>query len=151
MINKRYLSNMSDVMKIKLIEQSGLKIEALSDGYAKIVMPIKENTNHVDIMYAGSLCMLGEIMGGIKWAVMFDVERFFPIVKEFSIKFISPAKTDIFIEQRFSKEEAARIQDEADEFGKCDYPMELELKDTADETVAVFTGVWQIRKLTNVI
>jgi acyl-coenzyme A thioesterase PaaI-like protein len=149
MINETYLQNMSHVLQINAIKQSGLKIEALSDGYAKVVMPIAGNMNHVNIMYAGSLCMLGEIMGGIKWAVMFDVNRFFPIVKEFSIKYKRPATTDIFIEHKFSEEEAVRIQKEAETIGKCDYPMELELKDTDGQTVAVVNGVWQIRTLTN--
>ena len=149
MIDEKYLSNLSNVLKIKSVEQSGLKIVALRDGYAKIVMPIEGNTNHVDIMYAGSLCMLGEIIGGVKWAVMFDVEKYYPIIKEFSIKYKRPATTDISIEQVFSKEEADHIQDEAEKTGKCDYPITLELKDAGDETVAIVTGIWQIRKLSN--
>jgi len=149
MIDKKYLSNLSNVLKINAIEQSGLKIVALKDGYAKIVMPIEGNMNHVNIMYAGSLCMLGEIIGGVKWAVMFDVENYFPIIKEFSIKYKRPATTDISIEQEFSKEEADHIQEEAGKKGKCDYPMELELKDDDGETVAIVTGIWQIRKITN--
>lgn len=151
MINETYLQNMSNALKIKAIEQSGLKIEALTDRYVKVVMPIEGNMNHVNIMYAGSLCMLGEIMGGIKWAVMFDVDRFFPIVKEFSIKFISPVKTDVFIEQKYSKEEADRIQEEAERNGKCDYPLDIEIKDSIGQTVAVMNGVWQIRKITNTL
>ena len=118
MLNEEYLSNLSNVLRIGAIKQSGLKI----------VMPIEANRNHVDIIYAGSLCMLGEIMGGVRWAVMFDVAGFFPIAKELFIKFVRPATTDIFIEQRFSGEEAKRIQEEAQEFGKCDYRMKLELK-----------------------
>ena len=149
MLKEKYLSNLSEILAIETIKRSGLKIVALEDGYAKIAMPMEGNRNHVNIMYAGSLGMLGEFMGGIKWAVMFEVAEFFPIVKKFSIKFIRPATTDIFIEKRFSREEADRIQKEARESGKCDYPMELELKDAAEQTVAVFTGVWQIRKRTN--
>ena len=149
MIDEKYLSNLSNVLKIKALEHSGIKIVALRDRYAKIVMPIEGNMNHVNIMYAGSLCMLGEIIGGVKWAVMFDVEKYFPIIKVFSIKYKRPATTNISIEQEFSKEEADQIQNEAEKTGKCDYPIEVELKDTDDNPVAVVSGVWQIRKLTN--
>jgi hypothetical protein len=149
MINETYLSNLDDVLKIRAIKTSGIRILALEDGYAKIVVPYKDNANHVDIMYAGSLAMLGELFGGIYWGVMFNVKEFFPIVKAFSIKFVRPATTDIFIEKKFEKAEALKIQEEAQNNGKCDYQMELELKTEDSTVVAVFNGIWQIRKLTH--
>jgi len=42
MIDEKYLSNLSNVLKIPAIEQSGLKIVALEDGYAKLPCLLKE-------------------------------------------------------------------------------------------------------------
>ena len=151
MINEVYYSHMKDIEKIKLIKASGLEILDLEDGYAKVVMPYSVNVNHVGIMYAGSLAMLGELFGGIYWVAMIDVKKFFPIVKTFSIKFLRPATADVFIERKFDKEEARKIQEEAQMKGKCDFVMELELKTGDGTVVAIFNGIWQIRKMTEML
>lgn len=148
MIDEKYASNLTMVSKLDVIKRTGFQILELRDGYVKLLMPIDVNKNHVGIMYAGSLFTLGEIVGGIMWGLMFDVEKFYPVVKEVNIQFKRPAMTDVSLEKEFSKEEANRIQEKAEKDGKADYELELELKDTTGEIVAVVKGVWQIRKMT---
>jgi len=149
MIDEKYAPNMDMVSKLDVIKRTGLQILSIKHGYTKLMMPIESNKNHVGIMYAGSLFSLGEIVGGIMWSVMFDVEKCYPVVKEVNIQFKRPAMTDIFLEKEFDKADATRIQDIADKEGKADYELELELKDTSGEIVAIVNGVWQIRKMTN--
>ncbi len=127
------------------IERTGLTILSLGDRYAKFMMPLEGNANHVGSIYAGSLFTLGEFTGGIIPGVTFDISRFYPIVKEVNIKYLSLAKTDVTIEHTMSKEEADKIQTEAEENDKADFTMELEIKDANNETVALVNGVWQIR------
>jgi len=125
MIDEKYadICNMA-ISLVPGIERTGLKVLELRDRYAKALMPLNEgNTNHVGIMYAGSLFTLGEFCGGIIHLVSMDFTKFVPIVKEVSIRFRRPARTDITVE------------------------LSLELKDQNGETVAEVGGVWQIRKM----
>ena len=147
MIEKKY-QTMAEYVEsgVEGIKRTGLKVLEMRDRYVKTLMPLEGNVNHVGIMYAGSLFTLGEIMGGIMWGIMFDSEKFYPLVKEITIRFTRPAATDVSLEVEFDKETSDRIQAEAEKEGKADYTLDLELKDAAGETVSVVHGVWQIRK-----
>jgi acyl-coenzyme A thioesterase PaaI-like protein len=133
------------VSAIEAIKRTGIRVVALRDRYAKMLMPLEGNVNHVGMMYAGSLFTLGEIAGGAIHMVSFDVARLFPIVKEVKIRFRRPAMTDVTMEVELSAEEAARIQAEALEKGKADYGLNLELKDANGEVVSIVGGTWQVR------
>jgi len=149
MINEKYAAvcDMA-IASVPGIERTGLKVLELRDRYAKALMPLNEdNTNHVGIMYAGSLFTLGEFSGGIIHLVSMDFTKFVPIVKEVHIRFRRPAMTDITMEVTMTEQEAERLQAEAEENGKADYELHLELKDQSGETVAEVNGTWQIRKM----
>lgn len=129
------------------IKRTGIKVLAMRDRYVKTLMPLEGNVNHVGIMYAGSLFTIGECMGGAIYGVAFDVKRFYPLVKEVTIKFRRPVVTDVTLELEMSEEDANRIQQEAEEKGKADFTLDLELKDTNGERVCTVSGIWQIRKV----
>ena len=124
-----------------------MRAVALRDRYAKLLMPLEGNVNHVGMMYAGSLFTLGEIAGGAIHMVSVDTTRLFPIVKEVNIRFRRPAVTDVTMEVELSAEEASRIQAEALEKGKADYVLNLELKDANGEVVSTVAGTWQARRI----
>ena len=119
----------------------------LRDRFAKALMPLEGNTNHVGIMYAGSLFTLGEFAGGAIHLVSMDYTKFFPIVKEVRIRFRRPATTDITMEVTMTEQQARGLEAEAERNGKADYELSLQLKDAGGETVAEVGGVWQIRKI----
>jgi acyl-coenzyme A thioesterase PaaI-like protein len=129
------------------IKRTGIRALALRDRYAKLIMPLEGNVNHVGIMYAGSLFTLGEVAGGAIHMVSVDTTRLFPIVKEVNIRFRRPAVTDVTMEVELSAEEASRIQAEALEKGKADYGLNLELKDANGEVVSTVVGTWQARRI----
>ena len=129
------------------IKRTGIRVVALRDRYAKLLMPIEGNVNHVGMMYAGSLFTLGEIAGGAIHVVSFDVTRLIPIVKEVKIRFRRPAMTDVTMEVELSEEEASRIQTEALEKGKANYELNLELEDASGEVVSIVGGTWQLRTM----
>jgi acyl-coenzyme A thioesterase PaaI-like protein len=135
------------VNAVGAIKRTGIGVVALRDRYAKLLMPIEGNVNHVGMMYAGSLFTLGEIAGGAVHMVSFDVTRIFPIVKEVKIRFRRPAMTDVTMEVELSAEEASRIQTEALEKGKADYELKLELEDASGEVVSIVGGTWQVRTI----
>lgn len=129
------------------IKRTGIEILALRDRFTKLRMPLESNSNHVGIMYAGSLFTLGEITGGIIPAVSMDLTQLVPIVKEVNIRFVAPAMSDVFLTSEISEKDAETIYQTAMENGKADFPLELELKDINNSTVALVTGTWQVRKI----
>ncbi len=132
---------------IPAIKRTGLRITDMRDRYVKMVMPIEGNSNHIGIMYAGSLFSIGEISGGVIHGASFDTDKYVPIVKEVNIRFRRPAVTDVTLEVTITKEEAARIQKEAAEKGKADFALDLEIKDANGEAVSIVHGIWQIRTM----
>lgn len=148
MIEKRFkeIAELA-VNSIEGIRRTGIKVVELRERYAKMVMPLEGNINHVGMMYAGSLFTLGEFCGGIIYGVAFDVEKYYPIVKDISIRFRRPAMTDVTIEVSMNEEEAGKIQQICDEKDKSDFVLDLEIKDANGEVVALVNGTWQIRKM----
>jgi len=125
----------------------GVKVLELGRGYCKMLMPYDLNINHVGTMYAGALFTLAELPGGVVYMTSFDTRKFYPIVKDMSIRFRRPAKTDITVEVRLGEDEIARIEAETEANGKCDFSWDVELKDASGEVVALTHNVYQLRKI----
>lgn len=131
--------------QIAFVKRSGLKAEALEPGFVRLRMPLAGNENHIGSMYAGALFTLAEIPGGALFLTSFDVKRFYPIVKEMSLRFRRPAKGDITVEAHLSATEIQRLEDEAQRLGKAEYSLELQLRDASGEVVAESCGYYQLR------
>ncbi len=133
------------VESVPAIKRTGLKAVELRERYAKLLMPLEGNINHVGMMYAGSLFALGEMTGGAIYCVSLDYTKFYPIVKEVHIKFIRPALTDVTTTVTMTPEEAKRLTRETLENGKADFDLKVELKDANDEVVTIVQGTYQLR------
>jgi thioesterase domain-containing protein len=131
---------------IGIVKKMGLKVLSMKDGYVKLQMPFEPNVNHVGTMYAGSLFTLGEFMGGAIFLVCFDMNKYYPIVKDVQIRYRRPALTDITVELSMSREQVKGLTAALEEKGKADFPLELQLVDTGGEVVAIVQGTWQGRK-----
>lgn len=136
---------------IEAIKRTGLRVAALKERYARVVMPLQGNVSHLGTMYAGSLFILGEFSGGIIFGAAFDYTKFVPVVKEISIRFVRAAKSDVVMEVAMNAEQADAIQREAEQNGKADFHLNIELKDAAGETVSVVEGTWQVRQIQGTI
>jgi thioesterase domain-containing protein len=132
---------------IPAVARTGIEILEIDKGYVKMKMPFEPNINHVQIMYAGSLFTLAELPGGAIFATSFDSTRFYPIVRDMSIRFRRPAKTDITVEVRLDPKDAAEIAERAERDGKADYEWECELKDETGEVVAITKNIYQLRRI----
>jgi len=127
------------------VERMGLRVIELEPRNVKLSVPLQGNENHIGTMYAGALFTIAEIPGGALFLTTFDVSRFYPVIKEMTIRFIKPAKTDVTIGMVMSVSEAKRIVSEAEKNGKAEYVLEGEIKDTNEEVVAVSRGIYQVR------
>ena len=132
--------------QIAFVKRSGLKAEVLEPGFVRLRMPLQGNQNHIGSMYAGALFTLAEIPGGALFMTSFDVQGYYPIIKEMNLRFRRPANGDILVEARLSEEQVAQITAQADADGKANYRLDLELKDADGEVVAISQGLYQMRK-----
>jgi thioesterase domain-containing protein len=132
---------------IPIVSQMGLKVVEMKERHVKLLMPLKNNINHVGTMYAGSLFTLGEIMGGALFVASLDMNKYYPLVKDVQIRYRRPATTDITTEISISKDFLADIISTLDKKGKSDVPLELELLDSSGEVVAIMIGTWQVRRI----
>lgn len=132
--------------KIDFVKRCGLKAEQLAPGFVRLRMPLAGNQNHIGTLYAGALFTLAEIPGGALFLTSFDVQRFYPLIKEMNLRFRRPATSDISVEARLDAAEIERIQTEAERDGKADYRLELQLCGDDGEVVAESNALYQLRK-----
>jgi thioesterase domain-containing protein len=131
---------------IPIVAKMGIKVVDFRKNYARLRLPIEGNTNHLGIAYAGSLFTVGELAGGAIYHAAFDTTRFYPIVKQISIRFVRMAVTDVYVEVRLSEDEVAGIVRRAEENDKSDFDLSLEIKDASGVVCSILDGIWQIRK-----
>jgi len=133
--------------KIDFVKRMNLKAVELSRGHVRLVAPLEGNENHIGSMYAGALFTLAEIPGGALFLTTFDTSRYYPIVKEMTIRFLRPARSDVSIDITISDEEVRRIQDQAADSGKADYVLEGAITDVSGDVVATMSAVYQLRSV----
>ena len=98
-------------------------------------------------MYAGALFTLAELPGGAIFLGSFDSTRFYPVVRDMSIRFRRPAASDVWVEVRVSEDFIHAVQAEAEAHGKADYEWTCELKDASGTVVALTKNLYQLRKI----
>ncbi len=131
---------------IPIISQMGAEILSETGNTIKVKMPLAQNTNHVGIMYAGSLFTLAEFPPGVLFVKRMDMTRVVPIVAELNIRFKRPAMTDIYAQFEFEDSLFEALQSEALEKGKASFKHEQALTDENGEVVAVTTARYVILK-----
>jgi thioesterase domain-containing protein len=131
---------------IGIVKHMGLKVISMRERHVKLLMPLQKNVNHVGSMYAGSLFTLGEIMGGAVFIASFNIDQYYPLVKEVQIRYRRPALTDITVEATLSEDRIEHILKTIEEKGKADFNLNLELLDAEGEVVSLMQGIWQGRK-----
>lgn len=132
---------------LAFVERMGLQALDLEPRRVKLLAPLRGNENHIGSMYAGALFTLAEMPGGALFLTTFDTAKYYPVVKEMTIQFLRPAKSDVAVELSMTEEEARRIEAEASDKGKAEFILEAELKNDVGEVVARTRGVYQIRRL----
>ncbi|MDX1881246.1 YiiD C-terminal domain-containing protein [Mycolicibacterium sp. 141076] len=108
--------------------------------------PIAGNGNHFGVMYAGVLFTVAEVLGGILALTAFDQSQFFPLVKDMSIQYKAPAKSDVRAQAEMSGDDIARIEAEAAQNGKSEYVVEAVVTDADGTVVATTQATCQLRR-----
>lgn len=124
----------------------GIRVAELSPGHVVATAPLAGNSNHLGTLYAGTLFGLGEMLGGALFASGFDVERFYPTVKDVQIRFLRPARSDVRAEAWLSDAEMDRLRVESERNGKAEFVLEATITDADGKVVATTLGTYQIRR-----
>lgn len=132
---------------IEFVSRTGVRVLELAPGRVKLCMPLSGNENHIGTLYAGALFTLAELPGGALFLSSFDVNRFYPVIREMNIRYHRAARTDAFVTQTLSRDEIDRITREAEQNGKSDFTLFCEITDAQDTVVADSTGLYQIRAI----
>lgn len=132
---------------IEIVQKMGIKVADIRDRHVKLILPMKPNLNHIGTIYAGSLFALGEIVGGAIFLASFDHRKFYPVVKELTIRFKRPGTSDMTVEAALTDKEVNEIQKTAEEYGKADWSMSLEIINESGEVCCLINGIWQMRKI----
>lgn len=142
------LSVFNQVIEEAIPAMHGLGIRAvvMAPGRVAGTAPLSGNTNHLGTFYAGALFGLAEMLGGALFASGFDVDRFYPVVKDLQIRFLRPAMSDVRAEASLGEVEMARLADEAARDGRAEFVLEATITDAEGTLVATTTGTYQIRR-----
>jgi acyl-coenzyme A thioesterase PaaI-like protein len=133
--------------EIRFVTNTGLRALELRPGYAKCMMPLSGNENHIATMYAGALFTLAEIAGGALFVSTFDTTRYFAVVMEMQVRFVKPADSPITLELHMDAARVAQILDELSRAGKARFELTGELKSASDVVVARSSGLYQARNI----
>lgn len=133
--------------KLAIYEFLGLEVVAADGEVFKARVPLNANTaNHVNMMHAGVLFAVGEVLGGlVAIKHLAKPEKFQPVVRSVTIDFKAPALTPITAEATFSAAQAAEMNAKLDETGKYDFELKASLKDENGTLVAETLGSYAIR------
>lgn len=89
---------------------------------------------------------VAEVLGGALVLATFDVARYYPVVKELTLRFRRPARSDVSARAALPVDLVASLTAEADNAGKAEFILDVDLLDAAGQIVATSHGTYQIRR-----
>jgi len=131
-------------ISIPFVRRNRFKVVEMRTGYLKAVISLRGNKNHIGTMYAGAMFLLAEVPGGI--VSLFEYgSGYYPILKELTMRYLLPATSDLTIEVSLTQAELDAIRQTADETGKSEFTLTLDLKDVNGVVVAQSVALYQLR------
>ena len=109
--------------------------------------PLSTNGNHLGSMYAGTLFGMAELMGGMILMPSIDFDTHLPTVKDLTIRYRRPARSDITATALLDPATLARIRADAEVHGRAEYPIEATLTDVDGNVVATTSGTYVLLTL----
>ncbi len=127
------------------IRMSGLSVDVFEQRHVKLSVPVEGlHLNHVGLVYAGTSFMLMEVSGAALFVSAYGIERFVPINKAMTIRYVKPAATDIACELSIGEEEALAKLRPIEERGKGEWVLDMAVTDTHGTVVATSTCTYYI-------
>lgn len=122
--------------RVAFVERTGMRTLASERGYARVLMPLAGNENHVDVLYLGAYTVLAEAVAAMPGISILDTVRFFPIIKDIYVDFHKSATSDVTAEYRLSEDQIAALLADLERKGSAGYIAEMPIYDAGDVHVA---------------
>lgn len=126
------------------IADLGIRVVELAPDRVVTHAPLQTNGNHLGSMYAGTLFGMAEMMGGAILFASVNFEEYLPTVKEISIRYRRPARSDITGVATLDPETLSRVLAEARERGRSEYRVNATLTDAGGNVVVRTEGTYQL-------
>jgi acyl-coenzyme A thioesterase PaaI-like protein len=121
---------------VAFVKRTGITPLELGRGYARLLMPLSGNENHVGVMYMGAYTVLAEAASAIPGFSILDTERFFPILKDIAVSFHKSAASDVTAEFRIEEDLVESLNADLERKGSATYVAEIPMYDTGNVKVA---------------
>ncbi|GAA4043223.1 hotdog family protein [Parerythrobacter jejuensis] len=122
--------------RVAFVERTGMQRLEERRGYARLLMPLAGNENHVDVMYMGAFTVLAEAVAAIPGISILDTARFFPIIKDIYVDFHKPAASDVTGEFGLDDDAMAGLLADLERKGSAGYLAEFPMHDAGGAHVA---------------
>lgn len=132
-------------LAVPFATRNHFKVEKLSKGYLRASIQLKGNRNHMGTLYAGAQFLLAEIPGGVLTISELG-SNYVPILKELTMTYLKPAKSDVSVEFTLSPGEIDQIASAAAKHGKTEFTLHGKLLDNKGQCVAQSKALYQVRK-----
>lgn len=136
--------------RVEFVERTGMRRLEERRGYAKLLMPLAGNENHLDVMYLGAYTVLAEAVAAVPGISILDTLRFFPIIKDIFVDFHKSAASDVTAEFELSEPEIERLLADLERKGSAGYSASFPMLDadgthvaTGKVTVKLLSHNWQ--------
>ena len=129
---------------IPWVKMSGICVETFQEGHVKLCVPVENHLNHVGIVYAGTHFMLMEVAGAALFLATYGIEKYIPINKGMSIRFLKPATTDISCELRLDREEGLEKLKPVEEKGRGEWVLDMTVTDALGTIVSTSTCTYYL-------
>lgn len=122
--------------RVAFVERTGMRRLQERRGFAKLLMPLRGNENHVAVMYLGAYTVLAEAVAAVPGISVLDTARFFPIIKDIHVDFHRPAASDVTAEYGLTEEQIADLLADLERKGSAGYTAEFPMHDADGGHVA---------------
>lgn len=133
--------------RVEFVERTGLTRLEERRGYARLMMPLAGNENHVDVMYMGAYTVLAEAVAAVPGISVLDTARFFPIIKDIYVDFHKPAASDVTAEYALDEDAIAGLLADLERKGSAGYVAEFPMH--AEDGLHVATGRVTVKLLSH--
>lgn len=122
--------------RVEFVERTGMRRLEERRGFAKLLMPLAGNENHVEVMYLGAYTVLAEAVAAVPGISVLDTARFFPIIKDIYVDFRKSAASDVTAEYGLSDEHIEELLADLERKGSAGYVAEFPMHDADGTHVA---------------
>ncbi len=132
--------------KVPAIKFMGLEVQTVEPGHVRMRLPFGPKVlNHLDIVYAGAIFALAEIVGGVAMLSAFDEDECTPLARRMEIDYVRPSRRDLFCDLTLSDAIIAEARTAVSEQGQADVTLPIEVTDERGRVIARVVAFYYLR------